>query len=182
MLSVEYYRRDALPASARRYATSNLVPLGGSNFDTFLSNPGNIVVGNQYLRHPPRPERYGADGRRVGPGTQNLSDVYADADLLPSQRRISLYGSGKQTLTDGLTLFGNAMVSQRDARQRLTGFEAQMSVPNTNPFYVNPTGGTDPVTIDYNFLNDIGPRYTDVLVNDLNLTLGSTSTSARRGR
>ncbi|HWM69025.1 MAG TPA: hypothetical protein VNO35_20725 [Steroidobacteraceae bacterium] len=45
-------------------------------------------------------------------------------------------------------------------------------MPSTNPFYVNPGGGTDPVTIDYNFLDDIGPAFTDVLVNDLNLTLG----------
>jgi iron complex outermembrane recepter protein len=172
MLSVEYYRRDALPAAARHYATSNLVPLGGSNFDTFLSNPGNIVVGNQFYAIPRGQNGTALTAGELVPGTQNLTDVYADADLLPSQRRISLYGSGKQTLTDGLTLFGNAMVSQRNARQQSTGFETQISVPHSNPFYVNPTGGTDPVSIDYNFLDDIGPGYNDVLVNDLNLTLG----------
>jgi outer membrane receptor protein involved in Fe transport len=172
MLSVEYYRRDALPAAAKRYATSNLVPLGGSNFDTFLSNPGNIIAGNQYYAIPRGQNGTALTAGELIPGTQNLSDIYADADLLPSQRRISLYGSGKQTLTDGLTLFGNAMVSQRDARQLVAGFLAQISVPNSNPFYVNPAGGTDPVSIDYDFLNDIGPGYTDVLVSDLNLTLG----------
>jgi iron complex outermembrane receptor protein len=172
MLSVEYYRRDALPASARRYATSNLVPLGGSNFDTFLSNPGNIIAGSQSYAIPRGQNGTGLTAGDLVPGTQNLSDVYEDADLLPSQRRISLYGSGKQTLTDGLALFGNAMVSQRNARQQSTGFEGQIFVPNSNPFYVNPTGGTDPVSIDYNFLDDIGPSYTDVLVTDLNLTLG----------
>lgn len=172
MLSVEYYRRDALPAAARRYATSNLVPLGGSNFDTFLSNPGNIVIGNRYYAIPRGQNGTALTAGELVPGTQNLSDIYADADLLPSQRRVSLYGSGTQTLTDGLTLFGNAMVSQRDARQQSTGFEGQISVPNSNPFYVNPVGGTDPISLDYNFLDDIGPGYTDVLVTDLNLTLG----------
>lgn len=172
MVSVEYYRRDALPAEARRYATSNLVPLGGSNFDTFLSNPGNIVVGNQTYAIPHGQNGTALTAGELIPGTQNLSNVYADADLLPSQRRISLYGSGKQILTDGLTLFGNAMVSQRDARQQSSGLEAQISVPNSNPFYVNPTGGTGPLRIDYSFLKDIGPGYSDVLVSDLNLTLG----------
>jgi len=172
MLSVEYYRRDALPAAARRYATSNLVPLGGSNFDTFLSNPGNIIVGNQSYAIPRGQDGTGLTASALTPGTQNLSDVYADADLLPSQRRVSLYGSGKQSLTDNLTLFGTAMVSQRNAREQQGGFETQIAVPGSNPFYVNPAGGTDPVTVAYNFLDDIGPMFTDVLVNDLNLTLG----------
>lgn len=172
MLSLEYYRRDALPASSRRYATSNLVPLGGSNFDTFLANPGNLIVGNQSYAIPRGQNGTGLTASALTPGTQNLSDLYADADLLPSQRRVSLYGSGKQSLTDDLTLFGSVMVSQRDAREQQSGFETQLAVPSSNPFYVNPAGGTDPVTVAYNFLDDLGPMYTDVLVNNLNLTLG----------
>jgi iron complex outermembrane recepter protein len=172
MLSVEYYRRDALPTAARRYATSNLVPLGGDNFDTFLSNPGTLVVGGQTYAIPRGQNGTALTAGELIPGTRNLSDVYTDADLMPSQRRLSLYGSGKQSLTDAVTLFGNAMVSQRDARQRLGGFESNITVPVSNPFYVNPTGGTDPLAIDYNFLDDTGPAFTDVLVNNLNLTLG----------
>jgi outer membrane receptor protein involved in Fe transport len=172
MLSVEYYRRDALPASARRYAASDLVPLGGSNFDTIRSNPGNLVIGNQSYAIPRGQNGTALTAADFVAGTQNRSDVYTDADLLPSQRRLSFYGSGKQSLTDNLTLFGNAMVSQRDARQQASGFQSPISVPSTNPFYVNPGGGIDPVTIDYNFLDDIGPGFTDVLVNDLNVTLG----------
>jgi iron complex outermembrane receptor protein len=172
MLSVEYYRRDTLPTAARRYATSNLVPLGGSNFNTFLSNPGNIVIGNQTYAIPRGQNGTALTANELTPGTLNRSDLYTDADLLPSQRRLSLYGSGKQSLTDSLTLFGNAMVSQRDARQQLGGLQSRLTVPNTNPFYVNPTGSSDPLNIDYNFLDDTGPAFTDVLVNDLNLTLG----------
>jgi len=172
MLSVEYYRRAALPAAARRYATSNLLPFGGENFNTFLSNPGNIIVGNQSYAIPRDQNGSGLTASALTPGTQNLSDIYTDADLLPSQRRVSLYGSGRQLLSDSVTLFANTMVSQRDARQQTGGFDTQISVPSTNPFYVNPAGGTGPVTVAYSFLDDLGPMYTDVLVNDLNLTLG----------
>jgi len=172
MFTVEYYRRDALPAFARRYATSNLVPLGGSNFDTFLSNPGNIIVGGQVYPIPRGQNGAGLTSSQLTPGAPNLSDVYAGADLLPSQRRVSFYGSAKQSLTDNLALFGSAMVSQRNARLQASGFETQIAVPGTNPFYVNPTGGSDPVTVAYNFLDDIGPGFADVLVNNLNVTLG----------
>jgi len=172
MLSVEYYRRAALPAAARRYATSNLIPLGGSNFDTFLANPGNIIVGNQSYAIPRGQNGTGLSAEALTPGTQNLSNLYAAADLLPSQRRLSLYASGKQSLTDAIALFGNAMVSQRNAREQQSGYETLLAVPPSNPFYVNPTGGTDPLTVAYNFLDDTGPMYTDVLVNNLNLTLG----------
>jgi iron complex outermembrane receptor protein len=172
MLSVEYYRRDALPASARRYATSDLVPLGGSNFDTFLSNPGTLVVGNQTYAIPHGQNGTALTAAGLVAGTQNLSDKYTDADLLPSQRRLSLYGSGKHELTDTVAVFGNALVSQRETRQKASGLQTSLLVPGSNPFYVNPTGGTGPVVVDYNFLDDIGPQFSDVLVSDFNFTLG----------
>ena len=173
MLSVEFYRRDALPAAARRYATSDLVPFGGSNFGTFLSNPGNIVVGGRTYAIPHGQNGTALTASDLVAGTENLMDVYAASDILPSQNRLSLYGSGKHELTDNLTIFANAMLSQRDATQQVGGEQVPFVVPGSNPFYVNPTGGTGPVGVDYNFLNDIGPMSNDVLVNNINFTLGS---------
>lgn len=172
VLSLEFYQRGALPASARRYATSNLTSLGGSNFDSPLSNPGNILVGQRSYAIPAGQNGTGLTAADFAPGTQNLAERYTGSDILPSQKRWSLYASGKQSLYDNIAVFGNAIVSQRDARQRSGGFSQSFAVPSSNPYYVNPTGGTDPVTIAYNFLDDIGPMTTDVLVNTLNLTLG----------
>jgi iron complex outermembrane receptor protein len=172
MLSLEFYKRGALPASARRYATSNLTSLGGDNFDTVLSNPGNIVVGQQSYAIPAKQDGTGLAAADFTAGTQNLSEKYTGADLIPSQKRWGLYSSGKQSLSDNVAVFGNAMVSQRDASERTGGFMTDFQVPNSNPFYVNPTGGTDPVIVDYNFLKDIGPLSPDVLVNTLNVILG----------
>jgi outer membrane receptor protein involved in Fe transport len=172
VLSLEFYKRGALPAYARRYATSNLTSLGGGNYDSFLSNPGNIVVGQQSYAIPAGQNGTGLTAADFVAGTQNLSERYSGADILPSQKRWSLYGSGKQAVNDTVAVFGNAMVSQRDAKVRSGGLNTAFSVTNSNPFYVNPAGGTDPVTVDYNFLHDIGPMSTDVLVNNLNLTLG----------
>jgi iron complex outermembrane receptor protein len=172
ILSLEFYKRGALPAYTRRYATSNLTSLGGSNFDSGLSNPGNIIVGPQSYAIPAGQNGTGLTAAGFVAGTQNLSERYTGADILPSQKRWSLYGSGKQALNDNLAIFGNALVSQRDARQRSGGLTTDFVVTHSNPFYVNPAGGTDPVIVDYNFLDDLGPMSTDVLVNTLNLTLG----------
>ena len=172
VLSLEFYKRGALPAYARRYTTSNLTSLGGGNFDSSLSNPGTILVGQQSYAIPAGQNGSGLTAADFVAGTQNLSEKYAGADILPSQKRWSLYGSSKQALNDNVAVFGNAMVSRRNARERIGGFTRPFIVTNSNPFYVNPTGGTDPVTVEYNFLNDIGPMSGDVLVNNLNLTLG----------
>jgi len=173
MLSLEFYRRDALPSYARRYATSDLVPLGGDNLGSFLSNPGNIVVGNQSYAIPHGQNGSALTASDFVAGTQNLSDRYDGADILPSQKLWSLYASGKHALNDSVSLFGNALASQRDAKQRAGGAAAQLSVPASNPFYVNPAGGTDPLLVDYNFLDDLGPIRNDSLVTNLNFTLGA---------
>ena len=172
VLSLEFYKRGALPAYARRYATSNLTSLGGGNFDSFLSNPGNIVVGQQSYAIPAGQNGRGLTAADFVAGTQNLSEKYSGADILPSQKRWSLYGSGKQALNDSVAVFGNAIVSRREATEHNGGFTTAFPVTNSNPFYVNPAGGSAPVTVEYNFLDDIGPMSTDVLVNNLNLTLG----------
>jgi outer membrane receptor protein involved in Fe transport len=172
VLSLEFYRRGALPAYARRYATSNLTPFGGGNFDTYLSNPANIVVGQHSYAVPAGQNGTGLTAADFAADTTNLSEKFAAADILPSQKRWGLYGSGKQALSDNVAVFGSALVSQRDAKQHDGGFLRPFVVTNRNPFYVNPAGGTDPVTVNYNFLDDIGPMYNDVLVNSLNLTLG----------
>jgi len=104
VLSLEFYKRAALPANARRYATSNLTSLGGGNFDSFMSNPGNIVVGQQSYAIPAGQNGTGLTAADFVAGTQNLSEKYAGADLLPSQKRWSAYGSGKQALNDTATL------------------------------------------------------------------------------
>ena len=72
----EFYDRGALPATDRRQATSNLVPLGGNNFDLPYGYPGTILVGQQTWAIPK-----GGLGNPAAliPGTENL--------LRPVERR-----------------------------------------------------------------------------------------------
>jgi iron complex outermembrane receptor protein len=172
MVSLEFYRRGDLPAAARKYATSNLVPFGGGNFDITESNPGNIFIGNESYAIPRGQNGTALTASDLVAGTRNLSDWHANSDLLPSQKRWSLYSSVKHELSDNLTVFGSALLSERDAKSYSGGFTYRFPVPSTNAFYVNPMGGNAPETVAYNFLDDIGPVSTDSLVNNVNVTLG----------
>jgi iron complex outermembrane recepter protein len=172
MLSIEYYRREALPTSARAYATSDLVPFGGGNFSLPYSNPGNLIAGGTTYAIPT-----GQNGTHLTPGdlvagTENLQDEYEDSDLLPSQKRLSLYTSGRQEITDRISAFGNVLLSYREAEILSSGVPQEFQVPSTNPFYVSPTGGTAPVTVQYDFLRDLGPQNTHSKVGTADVTAG----------
>jgi iron complex outermembrane recepter protein len=175
VLSLEVYHRGALPAVDRRYAVSNLMPFGGGDFDFNESNPGNIIdpsTGETWAI--PR----GQNGQHLTasqlvPGTENVHDQYEGAQIIPSQQRWSVYASLQQSLGDCVKLFTDILAAHRVATETGTGTESQFFVPNSNPFYVNPTGGTAPVLVSYDFLQDMGPRVTQVDVDTLSATWGA---------
>jgi iron complex outermembrane recepter protein len=175
LVSFEFYKRGDLPAADRAYAVSDLRPFGGGNFDTNLTNPGNIIspLTGQTWAIP-----YGQNGTHLTAadlvaGTQNLQNTYAYGDqIIPSQQRWSLYSDLRQDLGDRLTVFTDLLLGHRDAAETNSGAGADLMVPSTNPFYVNPTGMPGPVIVAYNFGKDLGAVNTDVGVDTLNWTLG----------
>ncbi len=173
MISIEFYRREALAARDRAYTTSNLTAFGGSDFDVSFANPGNLVVGQTSYAIPK-----GQDGTHLAPGslvpdTVNLQDRYLDTDIVPAQKRWSVYASAQGSPTERLSLFANVLLSDRDGTERTGGQAAGLIVPSSNPFYVNPAGGTQPVLVDYNFGDDLGASFSDVVVKTANLTAGA---------
>jgi outer membrane receptor protein involved in Fe transport len=175
LLTLEFYKRDALPSSARAYATSNLLPLGGQNFNSNLSNPGNIVTATGQIYAIPA----GQSGTNLVPadfsaGAPNLQDKYLGTDLVPNSKRWSLYGSGKEELSGGAaSLFANVLVSHREAMRDDGSYGAGLPVTSANPFYVNPIGTRQPILVYYSFLKDLGPLTVDALDNTSNITLGA---------
>src|SRR6185437_9222159 len=151
MLSVEFYRRDALPASQRDYTMSNLTSRGGSDFDVSFANPGNILVGQTSYAIPRGQNGTHLTASSFTAGTQNLQNRYLDTDIIPAQKRWSLYSSARESLNERLSVFANVLLSDREATERSGGEPAIFPVPASNPFYVNPTGGTQPVLVYYNF-------------------------------
>lgn len=176
MIALEYYHRDGLAAADRTQATSNLVPFGGSNFGSPFGNPGTLLVGSQTWAIP-----RGQDGRSLSSadltaGTQSLHDLNEGATILPSQTRVNLYTRSTLPLTDDTHVFADALLGDRRFVSYRTGASAALTVPQSNPFYVNPSGDpTQPVQVLYGFLSDLGPTRSSGRVKTGNLALGLSS-------
>jgi iron complex outermembrane recepter protein len=159
LISFDYYHRDALPASARgQAANSDLTALGGDNFDTRESNPGTITDGVRFWAVPT-----GQDGRSLTAddliaGSGNFFNRNQGLDLLSDNDRVSAIMTLRQDLSDRSELFIDLLASQRRADFLNPPQRQPLVVPESNPFYVNPTGLPGPVGVSYNFANDFGPE------------------------
>jgi iron complex outermembrane receptor protein len=174
LLSFEYYQRDALPSSVRWQGNSDLRAHGGSDFDTTYSNPGNIIVGAQTWAIPDGQDGRALTAASLKPGTRNLETLLNGADLIAGQRRASVAASAHHAWGDDAFWFIDLLATERHAQQRSPGVRLALTVPNSNPFYFNPAGGTAPVVVTYDFLDDLGPSIADLLVRTLNVAAGET--------
>lgn len=176
MVSFEFYRRGALPGADRTYATSDLRSFGGGDFDTFNTNPGNILIPTLTgLKTYAIPS--GQNGQHLATagltaGTENLQNQYLGSQIIPSQERWTLYATGHKDLSDQANLFTQVLWGHREARENLNGEGLTFLVPSSNPFYYNPRGGIAPIEVGYNFGKDLGPITQTAEVNTLNATVG----------
>src|SRR5262249_44743669 len=147
---------------------------GGSNFDTPLSNPGNIALGTTTWAIP-----RGQDGTNLKPGdfvagSRNLQDMNLGADILPVQKRLTGFGTWRYEPNDQLTLFGDALLGQRDVYNTGAGASGAILVPVTNAFYAAPVPlrSRVPLVVTYSFLDDLGPVINDIRVRSADFTGG----------
>jgi iron complex outermembrane recepter protein len=175
LLAVSYRNRTSLTANERPQETaSDLSSRGGDNFSLGYCNPGTLIDSNGQQYAIP----VGQNGMHLAPssltpGTQANCSNLNNGDLYPSQRQYNFYTYLDQRVTDNVKLFAD--ISFADRRDKQTSANATaFSVPSSNPFYVNPAGGTDPVTVEYDFFQDLGPARTDSDTKTLNVTAGIT--------
>ena len=158
LISYEYQNIDPLFSEERNFAaSSDLRPFGGGDFRTQFSNPGNIRAGGQIFAIPRN-----QDGTELTPddlldGTVNLQNDRRGTTLFPSQKRHSVFASVRQNLTDRLALSAEVFYSNRRFESRGRAQELTLTVPDTNPFFVDPFGGLSTIQVQYNFLDDLGP-------------------------
>src|SRR5690606_29624038 len=144
----------------------------GGDYRTPLCNPGNIVVGGVSYAIPEggvTPENAGS----LTPGSQNLCENLAAQDLLPRQEYNSFAFTSNFELTSTTEISFDGFYSRRDF-ERASGFASgSLVVPNTNAFFVDPSG-TSPasVTVNYNFANDIPTDDAEGEVTRWGLTAG----------
>jgi iron complex outermembrane receptor protein len=155
MIAADHTYHSALEGSDRNFYTSDLRARGGSDFRSQLCVPGNIVVGGVSYAIPANSTGVLTPGS-VTANTRNVCDNIKQGDIIPNLRRTSVFLSGTQDLSDSLTLFVEGFYSHRTFALQAPDVTATLTVTNANPFYFNPTGGTGPISVQYNFARDGG--------------------------
>jgi iron complex outermembrane receptor protein len=157
-VAAEYYERDALPASDRLQATSNLTAQGGTNLGNIAGNPATIMDATGRLWGVPADQGgLGLSLKQLTAGP-NYHDRYSDTWILPHQQRLSLLATADAHLTDNTTLSLDTLANQRRVISQDAGFTATLTIPHDNPYYVSPIEGSlAPIEVLYGFSQDLGP-------------------------
>ena len=159
MMGFELYERGALPASDRLQATSNLTPFGGTNFDQLYGVPGTLFAGGQTFAIPAGGIARGATPQ-LTPGTENLYDEWSGADVVPDEKRWSVFGTLRAEVSDALELSGDALFTRRETSELPTaGVPLNLPVLPGNPFYFNPTAVPGPAVVTAGTQGYFGPPY-----------------------
>ena len=154
----EYYHRGRLPAADRPYDTENLTRYGGPDYRQDYANPGTLIAANGAIFGIPHGQNgVGLTARELIPGVANFADGRAGTDVLPALERHSAYAAIEQDLSSTVTLRAQAFFADRHSSDRYYPSNyGGVVVPPTNPFYVDPIGTRQPVTVNYDFRPDLG--------------------------
>ena len=174
MVAAEYDFRGALAGADRSVATDDLTRFGGPDYRLPYGAPGNLIADDGSIYAIPA----GQNGRTLTasellPGQTHLIDEAKRIDILPEQKSISLYAAADQQLGAGITAYGRALYAHRrfDLVTNVQTFRP-VTVPTTNPFYVDPIGTGQPVTVQYDFAGEVGAPRSVGTVNALTTSGG----------
>lgn len=159
--SYEYFQRGRLSSNDRPFGTEDLRAFGGPDYRQAYGNPATLVAANGSVFAVPA----GQDGTALAAsdliaGQSNTSDGRKDTDLLPRVRRHSAFLSLEQGLGSILTANVQGFLADRRSSLRYFPINSSISVTPANPFYVDPIGTGQPVSVRYDFREDFGaPSY-----------------------
>jgi len=173
-LSFEYFERDPLLARDRSQYSNDLTSLGGSNFEGLSGpGPGTLQIGTQTYAIPKNLNGSPLTTADLIPGTSNFYDTYQGSYVTPGEKRWSVFSKESQRFTDELLLHFQGLFTRRDVSQlTANSFPLRMRIPSSNPYYLNPTGGTDRVTVVAGTANYFGMPSADNRIDTGNFSLG----------
>jgi outer membrane receptor protein involved in Fe transport len=182
MIAYEYTDATPLAASARAYAANaDKTPFGGANYDSYYTDPGNIL--NPLTLQPAYGIPSGQNGTALTPAALatriNLQNPFADFQIFPERVANEVYGSASQRVGAGVGLFVQVRYAQRDVNQSTLPNDAVLQVPPSNPYFVNPYPSVPYTLVAYSFLHDLGPTRFAALSRVYDGTVGATAQLGR---
>ena len=154
MVAYEHVFRSNLSGDDRDFFTSDQRPFGGADYRTSRCAPGTLVIGTTTYALPDQYTQANADA--ITAGTANLCDNLVGQDLFPQQSYDSVNGTASFEVTDWAEVFFDGFYSRREFVRQGAVPTTRLNVPETNAFFVRPTGFTgSSYSIDYSFVNDI---------------------------
>ncbi len=159
VVAYQFESRGRLAAAKRPYVTEDLRRFGGPDYRSSYAVPGTILANGILYAIPAGQDGTNLAPTDLAPGTANLRDARAATDIIPRQRTHSLYTAGEVLLGERLALRASLLAARRAYEKiALPESSSAVTVPVTNPFYVDPAGTGRPVSVRYSFVNDLGPE------------------------
>lgn len=170
LASYQYSTRSNLMGSDRSYSSnSDKRDLGGDDFRSFLSSPGNVLDPRTGL------PAYGiSDSGELVPGAINLQSRIGQATLLPDRRMHTFYMSGSQKGGDRLEFFGDARFGVREIGFDSLSSGMTLQVPRSNPFFTSPYPEVPFVIVGYSFIDELGSVHFDTDAWSYTASTGAT--------
>lgn len=198
LAAYQYSENGNIIGSDRRYRVVDHRPFGGVDTRTTYCPAPNVLVDTTgYAVNYAAPD--------LAPNTTNKCDSGAVADLVPASRLHSVFVTGRQELSKGITLWGDLLYSDRKDTVRAappaaTGSSGGVILYNfpgfTNPYFQTPPGtGATTEFVQFRTDNLYGADHIDnryraralnstaginaALIGDLTLSVYGTYDSAR---
>lgn len=179
VFAYELQRRDSLPTSARAFSeSSDLRPLGGSDFRLTSGFPGNVlrpdpVTGAQTpgWAIPAGQSGVGLRPQDFQAGVVNLTNQRAGLDLLPRQTVNAVYLAADQDVGERLQLTGDARYGSRRFKFHTAAPTSTLTVSRANPFFVSPNGAASHL-VAYSFEGQLPEGSQTGVVETLTGSLG----------
>ncbi|MCC7267753.1 MAG: TonB-dependent receptor [Caulobacteraceae bacterium] len=148
LFSYEYHQRDVLHAEDRKTTRdADLRRLGGSDQRSSFAFPGNVLrpdpasgTNLPFWAIPAGQTGVGLQPADFLAGVINLRNQRVGVDVLPAQKRHSLYLTARQELTERLEVSGDLRYGYRTYGLDSGINSGLVTITPANPFFVSPSG------------------------------------------
>jgi iron complex outermembrane recepter protein len=166
LIAYQYTKNDDIIGSDRDYRQQDFRPNGGIDTRSTSCPSPNVLANSTFYA-----VYYAAPA--LAPNTINYCDSGAVADLYPASRVHALFASAEQDVSNSITVWAEAQLSDRSDKIRAALPVQAVLVPNTNPFFQAPPGSG--ATAEYVFFRPDNLVGDDHFLNSDKRQVGNTS-------